>query len=112
MWLLISIGDEDTPNWEGYQYIVNRRGVGSSRTNLERCLGGWQWERVSRVSYAASGNQLEIAIPRTDLALGVGPLQVDFKWVDNAQKPGDIMDFITSGDAAPSGRFNFRYKES
>jgi len=112
MWLLISIGGEDGPNWEGYQYVVNRRGVGSSRASLERNLGGWNWERVSRVAYAASGNQLEVAIPRTDLALGDESLQIDFKWVDNAQKPGDIMDFITSGDAAPSGRFNFRYKES
>ena len=34
---------------------------------------------------------------------------LDFKWWDNPQKPGDIMDVYLSGDAAPDGRFNFRY---
>jgi hypothetical protein len=29
--------------------------------------------------------------------------------VDNSQRPGDILDFYVSGDAAPDGRFNYRY---
>jgi hypothetical protein len=36
-------------------------------------------------------------------------LNLDFKWVDNLQRPGDIMDFYASGDVAPPGRFNYRY---
>jgi hypothetical protein len=30
-------------------------------------------------------------------------------WWDNSQNPGDIMDTCLSGDAAPEGRFNYRY---
>jgi len=33
----------------------------------------------------------------------------NFKWVDNAQHPGEIIDFYVSGDVAPEGRFTFRY---
>lgn len=34
---------------------------------------------------------------------------IDFKWADNLQHPGDILDFYLSGDVAPDGRFNYRY---
>ena len=33
----------------------------------------------------------------------------DFKWRDNVQKPGDIIDTYSGGDVAPDARFNFRY---
>jgi hypothetical protein len=34
------------------------------------------------------------------------------KWADNLQHEGDVMDFYQSGDAAPSGRFNYVYREA
>jgi hypothetical protein len=34
---------------------------------------------------------------------------LDFKWVDNLQAPGDVMDFYVSGNVAPAGRFNYRF---
>ena len=34
---------------------------------------------------------------------------IDFKWTDNLQKPGDVLDFYLSGDVAPEGRYNYRY---
>ena len=36
-------------------------------------------------------------------------MSFDFKWADNLQRPGDVMDFYLSGDAAPAGRFFYRY---
>ena len=52
-----------------------------------------------------------MAVPRAALgrAEGKAPLAVKFKWVDNLQKPGDIMDFYVSGDVAPEGRFQYLY---
>ncbi len=32
---------------------------------------------------------------------------IGFKWIDNSQSPGDIMDTYTHGDAAPGGRFRY-----
>jgi len=111
MWLFLSINPEAGRSWEGYDYIVNRLPCEDGRAVLERCAGGWQWEKVAEVRLATRGNELELAIPRSALGLDAGPVQLDFKWVDNMQSPGDITDFIISGDAAPSGRFNYRYKE-
>jgi len=37
---------------------------------------------------------------------------VDFElnWTDNVPTSGDIMDFYTQGDVAPTGRFNYHYR--
>ena len=35
---------------------------------------------------------------------GTAKLSIDFKWADNLQHPGDVMDFYLSGDVAPKGR--------
>jgi hypothetical protein len=50
-------------------------------------------------------------VPRTLLGLPEGTTAVSlrFKWADNVQQPGDVMDFWQSGDAAPDGRFMYPY---
>ncbi len=110
--LLIDIDHDASTGWQGYDYIVNRTRTGAGQTSLERNVGGgWNWARVTSVAYSFKGNELQIAVPRA--ALGIPPdsteLTFDFKWTDNLQKPGDVMDFYVSGDVAPDGRFNYRY---
>lgn len=36
-------------------------------------------------------------------------INLEFKWNDNMQENGNIMDFYVNGDSAPGGRFNFVY---
>ena len=112
MWLLIDVDQNHATGWEGYDFIVNRQVQSDGRTWLEKNVGGWNWRRVAPVSYRVKGNEIQIAIPRRALGLklGTSALALDFKWVDNCQHPGDIMDFYLSGDVAPIARFNYRYK--
>ena len=58
-----------------------------------------------------AGSELQLEIPRAALGLpeGTTRLALDFKWTDNLQEPGDLMDFFVSGDVAPESRFNYRY---
>lgn len=111
MWLLIDSDQNPATGWAGYDYIVNRVIDSEGYAWLEQNQGGWNWERVQRVEYRVEGNQLQLAIPRAALHLPKGKAKVglDFKWADNLQDPGNIMDFYGSGDVAPEGRFNFRY---
>jgi hypothetical protein len=51
------------------------------------------------------------SIPRRVLQAKPGKLNMEFKWNDNMQDEGNIMDFYVSGDTAPGGRFNYVYKE-
>ena len=84
---------------------------GDRTTWLEKNDGGWRWKTVAKVSYRVAGNELHLAIPRESLGIprGRAALSLDFKWADNLQHPGDVMDFYISGDVAPEGRFQYRY---
>ncbi|MBK9138899.1 MAG: hypothetical protein IPM17_09075 [Verrucomicrobia bacterium] len=111
MWLLIDADQNDATGWEGYDFIVNRVREGGEATWLERHTRGWGWDRVLRLRFRMEGPNLHLAIPRS--ALGWDSpgerLVFDFKWVDHPQEPGNILDFYLNGDAAPEGRFRFRY---
>jgi hypothetical protein len=102
MMLLIDVAGASGPAWEGYRFAINRAGAGV----LERCAGAGKWERVADVGLRVSGNELDLAIPRAALGIGTGEFTIDFKWLDGA---GDVMEWYESGDAAPEGRFRYRY---
>ncbi len=111
MRLLIDADGERRTGWEGYDFIVNRTNQGGTTTALERHAGAWKWEAVAEVKLRAAGNELHLAVPREALGLRAGRVALDFKWTDNVPDSGDILDCVTSGDAAPNGRFNYRYRE-
>jgi hypothetical protein len=111
MWLLIDIDSNPRTGWEGFDFIVNRRIDGDGTAWLEENGGGWRWKPVGKVSYRVAGNKLHLTIPRESLGIprDRAGLSFNFKWADNLQHPGDVMDFYTSGDVAPEGRFQYRY---
>jgi hypothetical protein len=111
MWLLIDADQNAKTGWAGYDFIVNRTVDCNGQTWLEKNVGGWNWQKVAPVSLQVTGNQMQLAIPRQALGLknGHSAVKLDFKWADNLQHPGDIMDFYLNGTVAPEGRFNFRY---
>jgi hypothetical protein len=97
--------------WEGYDVVLNRTSPTATAITVERNNGGWSWTKSGEATYKVSGKQMEIKIPRNILSMG-NKLNFEFKWADNLQVPGDIMDFYLSGDVAPAGRFNFVYNEN
>lgn len=111
MWLLIDVDQNPTTGWQGCDFIVNRTVENGGKTWIEKNEGGWQWKKVATVDCRVEGNELHLAIPRSALGLVEGNtrLAIDFKWADNLQSPGDVMDFYLSGDTAPEGRFLYRY---
>ena len=108
MLLLIDADNNATTGWHGYDYIVNRKVVSSTKTIMMR-WNGHKWSHPVNISYAMSGNQMEIAIPRKLLKLqGKAHFKFDFKWCDNPQSLSDPISLCTDGDAAPNRRFNYR----
>ncbi len=100
-----------SPNWEGFEYIVNRVSPSSDLATLERSKGGWDFETVGQIRYSVRNNVMQLEIPREMLGMEKGGDVPDFnfKWSDNMQTDGDIMDFYLSGDVAPGGRFTFAF---
>ena len=113
MWLLIDADQNPKTGWEGYDYLVNRSRQSGGKTSLEKSEGGWKWKQIASVTFRVEGNQLHLTVPRQTLGLAKRgtKLSFDFKWADNLQQAGDIMDFYVSGDVAPEGRFNYRFTE-
>ncbi len=111
MLLFLNTKGDSRAGWAGYNFMVNRHIENDTTSVLETSTGGWNWKPKAKVRYHVRGNEMEIAIRRADLGLRPGqPLRLQFKWADNIQRDGDIMEFTLSGDAAPNGRFNYLYE--
>jgi len=108
MRLFIDVDRNKDTGWEGYDYVINRLSS-STMAVVEKSLKDGKWEKVGEIDYALSGNKMELGIPLKLLELSQVP-NIEFKWSDNMQHEGDIMDFLLHGDVAPLGRFNYFYQ--
>jgi hypothetical protein len=109
MMLFIRTGNPTHHDWNGYDYVVNRVSPGEGGAVLEKNNGGWNWLKAADVKFKVEGNEMMMAVPRKALKLTGARMQFDFKWVDNAKLPDDLSVLYVDGDAAPIGRFRFRY---
>lgn len=111
-WMRILV-DTDTaglsPNWEGFEYIINRENATADTVTVEKSAGGWAFTQTGTAAYTVSGNKMVITVPKAALGLTGSEVHFNFKLSDNMQTDGDIMDFYTAGDVAPGGRFTFVY---
>lgn len=109
MWLLLDVGPSTSAetDWEGFELMV-RRG------SIEASTGGWNWKPIGDAPFRVEGDQMHVAVPKSVIQPYRDPSNSDasigIKWIDNSQSPGDIMDAYTHGDAAPGGRFRYRYQ--
>ena len=116
MRLFVSVAlapDDRHPNWNHFHFVVNRVSPPDGRTAvLESCEGGWKWREAARVPMKVEGKSLTLVLPRNVLGLDKGKVNLWFKWSDNSiSEKGDVLDFYRRGDAAPDGRFMYRYFE-
>jgi len=109
MRLFIDIAADQDWGWESFNYVVGRTGYRDGRVTVEKSTGGWNWTAVGEAEYTVSGKALQLKIRRADLGIAGGAFTANFKWSDNMQTDGDIMDFYINGDVAPGGRFKYQY---
>lgn len=110
MQLLIDVDRDKSTGWNGYDFIVNRVSPKGRKAVVERNIQGiWMWEESSLCDFRTFGDKLVVRIPRKVLGLSDDSFDIEFKWNDNMQEEGNIMDFYVNGDTAPGGRFNYVY---
>ncbi len=110
-WMLLFLNTDANPTngWLGYDFVINREVLSKTKTRLQRQgADGYHWVNAGKLSYRASGCELEIAVPLADLGIRALPAVIDFKWADNIQQTAEWSDFTLNGDAAPNDRFNYR----
>ena len=100
-----SDGKEDT-GWYGFDYVINRSRDGK-KAAVEKFKDGWTTEKVGEAEYVINGKTMTVKVSAA--LVGYNKETLDFKWADNSVDDGDIMGFWDKGDAAPDGRFCFRY---
>ena len=112
MRLFINSDRKAETGWKGYDYCLNYKNPESDSVGiLSKCAGPeWKWEDSGKFDYAVKGKMMEVRIAKSALGLS-GKLSFEFKWSDNMQEEGNILDFYVNGDVAPGGRFNFLYEE-
>ncbi len=111
MQLLIDIDRDKATGWKGYDFTIGSYAA-DGKAELGKSSGEWKWIEAGQVDFKAAGSRMELSIPRELLKLPGGkPLDIEFKWMDNVDPSADIMQFYLDGDAAPGGRFNYRYVE-
>lgn len=104
MQLYINVKGNAAEAWEGFQFMANAR-----PGRLARLHRNWQPQDAGSISYRASGNELEMAIPKSTLGITGQTFTIDFKWADNAPADGNPMHWLDKGDTAPNARFAYRY---
>ena len=108
MMLFLDTDRDKATGWNGYDFVVNRISPKGNKVVIEKNVDGrWEWEPAGDLDLRSTNNSLEIAIPRQVLKLNADDIDIEFKWNDNMQENGNIMDFYVNGDTAPGGRFNF-----
>ena len=112
MRLFINSDRKIETGWKGYDFCLNYKNPESDTSGtVSKCAGPeWEWTDAGKFEYAMKGNKIEIKVARSLLGMS-GKLDFEFKWSDNMQDEGNILDFYVNGDAAPGGRFNFLYSE-
>ncbi len=98
----------ETPNWEGFEYVINRENATDREIIIEKSTGGWSFEEMGKGKYNINKNIMYLQIPRDALGYDTSEeIHFNFKLSDNMQTDGDILDFYQNGDVAPGGRFMF-----
>ena len=110
MWLFIDIDRDKSTGWEGYDYLLNLIPPLDGSARLAKCRNNiWDWNLTDSYSVTVNENKMTLKIRKGSFGIIGDSFNFEFKWSDNMQETGNIMDFYVNGDVAPGGRFNFLY---
>ncbi|MBO4423464.1 MAG: hypothetical protein J5879_08495 [Clostridia bacterium] len=105
MQLFIDTDRKQETGWEGYDLLVSGYG---EKVGVYALDGKGEKTEKAKVDYTLDGRYLTVKLPAA--LLGSVKDGFDFKWADNSDAlQRGIMRFLDKGDAAPDGRFNYRY---
>jgi len=109
MLLFLDIDHNPTNGWLGYDFVVGRHESDVQTVSLEKHQPmGFRWAVAARVQRAMGERELEMAIPRSALAMRGRSVSLSFKWADNAIQTGDWSDLTLNGDVAPNARYRYQ----
>ncbi len=128
LWMNLYIDcDQQNTGWNTFDYVINKSPASDDTVVLEKFTGdGYRSIKVADCAYTLDGRYMTVKVSKADLGLVGYDFTLNFAWTDNVHDAddtgtdtadgtvytafsGDILDFYTSGDVAPGGRFTFSY---
>ena len=120
LWMNLYIdSDQTNQGWNTFEFVVNKSAASENTLVLEKFTAENDYaktEKVADVEYKVDGRYMTVKIAKSDLGLTGNDYTVNFAWTDNVHDEGDyskfsgdILDFYTSGDVAPGGRFKYSF---
>jgi hypothetical protein len=109
MTLYLNLTGDRSSGWEGYDIAVSRSESDDNGSVVIERYSISGFETIGSAEYLQEGKKILYKLPRE--LFGSRPLDFEFKWADNVGND-DIMDFYCDGDTAPTGRFNYVYRET
>ena len=108
-WMLLFLDADDSHETGplGYDYVVNASVVDESRTTISALSENGTVTSLEEIEYAANGNRIELAVPRSYFDSEDAGLSFQFHWADNIQSWNLSEEFAVHGDSAPNRRFNY-----
>ncbi len=113
-WMNLFVGLDSLAgaSYSGFHFVA-LYDVASKGFVLQRYTGdgrSWSWKKVGPIKHVRRGKQLVVSISRAQLGMRAGTtdLALRFKWSDH-MKDRIPVDWLVNGDAAPNGRFAYRY---
>lgn len=110
MLLFIDADQQKTSGWEGYDFVINSKIINGTTTTISILDKKGNPAKAVNVPMKIAGNKLMLSVPRTLIGSKDG-VAFNFHCADNISKTGDIQEFFTTGDSAPSRRANYHYTE-
>lgn len=109
-WMLIFIDADQNKatGWQGYDYAINSKVINATTTTISQLDKNGKFRKSVNIPLKVEGNRLMLSVPRKAIK-SENKLQMEFHIADNINKIGDIMEFFSNGDSAPSRRANYLY---
>ncbi len=111
--------DQSKQGWNTFEFVLGKTAASEKTLVLEKFTADNDYaktEKVADVEYKLDGRYLTVKIAKADLGLSGNDYTINFAWTDNVHDEGDyskfsgdILDFYTSGDVAPGGRFKYTF---
>lgn len=112
MMLFLDVDRNRQTGWQGYDYVINYRSPKGKTAYIQRSYQNkWIWRDAGEARLCTFDHALVLRVPRSAIGQKDCRLDFEFKWSDNMQDEGNLMDFYVNGDVAPGGRFNYVYSE-
>ncbi|MBN1816004.1 MAG: hypothetical protein JW828_01500 [Sedimentisphaerales bacterium] len=110
-WMLLWIDTDrnSTTGWHGYDLLINKEVAISANTSVHEYGPDSRWKQKMSVRCQTTGNEMELALPRTLFQKTEKGLTFDFHWADNIARLDGPIEFALNGDSAPNRRFNYRF---